>query len=433
MASNSDLSDLSLQDLITVIETVANIKLTTKRRAACPLHKGKDKSFSVFMGGRGPRWRCHSQCQMSGDAVEFVKQYDNASVADAFKEVRAILGIAGDWAGKERKRRLPPAPVSTNAPPVLWSERALSFCRACREALWAPVGREALDYLRGRGLSDELMWNAWLGYNPFSRKASRESWGLEPDGERRMFAWGHSIVIPWFVGPSIWRVRFRQMGEVDKGERYRQLAGCGNALYLADSLKPGRLAIMTEGEIDTLSIRKLAPPDVATVATGGVSNARRGMWISKLALCERVLLAFDDDTAGHLAASWWANVLPNAKRWLLPWGDANDYVRSGGDIMAWLAPAIPASPSVCQFSRKVDTDFDFDEGLYEAVEIAEALKSQQSLDLYLRYEDALMDKDVVAAVSVFEELRALRVTLDEWRKFEQAREFDELLRLREGW
>ena len=169
------------------------------------------------------------------------------------------------------------------------------------------------------------------------------------------------------------------------------------------------------------------------MATGGVSNARRGLWISKLALCERVLLAFDDDDAGHLAASWWANVLPNAKRWLLPWGDANDYVRSGGDIAAWLAPAMPASPSVCELSRKVNTDFDFDEGLVEATEIADKLGTDQALNLYLRYENALMNQDVIAAMHKLEELRALRATQREWRKFEEAREFEQLLRQREGW
>ena len=47
--------------------------------------------------------------------------------------------------------------------------------------------------------------------------------------------------------------------------------------------------------------------------------------------------------------------------------------------------------------------------------------SVRALNLYLRYEDALMDKDVVAAVSVLEELRALRDTMAEWQKLEEDR------------
>ena len=404
MASNSDLSDLTLEDLVKVVEGVGKITLTSTRRAPCPLHNGKDKSFSVFMGARGPRWRCHSLCQESGGAVEFVKQHENVSTGEAYKEVRSILGISNDWSGKEYKKKTPPAPISTNAPPVLWSERALAFCRACRDALWAPVGQEALDYLRGRGLSDDLIWDSWLGYNPYSRKASRESWGLEPDGNRQMFAWGHSIVIPWFIGPSIWRVRFRQMGEIEKGERYRQLAGCGNALYLSDTLKPGRLAVMTEGEIDTLSIRQHAPHNVATVATGGVSSARRSMWISKLALCSQVLLAFDDDKAGHQATEWWANVLPNAKRWLLPYGDANDYVRSGGDIAAWLAPVMSTNPPAHQPTNQGELD---DELLALVGELAGILDSEEALSLYLKFEQAFIGNDAISAHAALDQLRAL--------------------------
>lgn len=80
----------------------------------------------------------------------------------------------------------------------------------------------------------------------------------------------------------------------------------------------------------------------------------------------------------------------------------------------------PATPPV-----EVE-DFDFDEGFYEATEIAEALDSQaldsQALDLYLRFDDALIAQDAIAAISVLEELRALRDTMAEWRKMEEMEE-----------
>ncbi len=165
-------------------------------------------------------------------------------------------------------QRPPQAPAQLVEPPDEWKARALAFATACRNTLWSSAGQHALNYLRSRQLSDQTIWDAWLGYNPYPRRASREAWGLPPDGDRVMFAWGHAIVIPWFIGGQVWRVRFRRFGHnYEKGQRYKQLAGCGNVLYMADELKPGRNAIVVEGEIDALTLRQHAPKGMVAVAT----------------------------------------------------------------------------------------------------------------------------------------------------------------------
>ena len=171
------------------------------------------------------------------------------------------------------------------------------------------MGKPALDYLRRRGLSDETIRKAALGYHPGSWRAPANQWG-------RTTWLAQGIVIPWLIEGGIWRLTIRDERVTEGSKRYLQVKGGSNGLYLAQSLLFKRQAVvLTEGEFDALSIAQECGDLVAVVATGTTKGSHTPRWISLLAQQEQVLVAFDAERdKGDADAQWWIEHLGNAQR-----------------------------------------------------------------------------------------------------------------------
>lgn len=215
-----------------------------------------------------------------------------------------------------------------------WQAAADAFVWECVQAIDSPAGYAARQYLYGRGLTEAVVNAHELGYNPVYR---RETWG----GVQVHLPAG--IVVPHEIGGVLWKVNIRQGNPRYPEQRYIQAAGGANALYNADAIYPGCTVLITEGEIDCLSIYAGAIDSVmynhvVPVATGTNTGARLKRWVVRLSLAGRVLLAFDDDKAGEAAASWWQQVLGDKVQRLKPTRhDVNDMLRLGDDLNAWVS------------------------------------------------------------------------------------------------
>jgi 5S rRNA maturation endonuclease (ribonuclease M5) len=225
------------------------------------------------------------------------------------------------------------------APCGKWQTSAKAFVKYCQDTLWSEQGQDALDYLRGRGLKDETIKVAQLGYNPAKLRQSAEKWGLK---KHNILAQG--IVIPWFFGEAeIWRITIRDesLPEGSKEGRYKQVAGGSNGLYFGFLLSYDRPVIVVEGEIDALSIAQEAGHDVSVVATGSTEGSHTARWIAALAQKDLVLVAFDAEEKGDKAAQWWLDRLENAHRLRPWWKDANQMLQDGVDLLNdWILPRI---------------------------------------------------------------------------------------------
>jgi hypothetical protein len=96
---------------------------------------------------------------------------------------------------------------------------------------------------------------------------------------------------------------------------------------------------MVEGEIDALTIQQTAGDLVVAVATGSTAGSRQAKWLAQLAIAPLVLVAFDVDAnqAGDRAASWWLQVLDNARRWRPEtYKDVNAMHTAGLDVRKWV-------------------------------------------------------------------------------------------------
>ena len=301
----------------------------------CPFCGGRDR-FRVWPDSDRPGYWCRG-CGRHGNALQYLRDHDGLSFLEA------CASLYGDETDQSRRRRFIPshpelAPRNSGEEPnPFWQDAARVFCMHAVRLLWSPCGATALAYLRQRGLHDETIRRAALGYNPQAYYDAPGLWGF-PRWDRPLWL-AAGIVIPWVVKGSIWCVRFRSCND-DANFRYIQVRGGGNALYRAASVQADAPAVLVEGEFDALTIEQEAGDLVAVAANGSTNGGRRSRWIETLASASLVLLSHDADLAGDRAAAWWHKRLHNAQRWRPQWKDANTMLQEGADVRSWIASGL---------------------------------------------------------------------------------------------
>ncbi len=133
-------------------ESVQLKKAGTTLKGLCPFHAEKTPSFIVTPGRE--TWHCFG-CGEGGDIFSFVMKRDGVAFPEALRVLAAKAGVElDDRTRKEdaRKARLRE---------VL--ETSIAFYHT---VLQHRTGQAALDYLRGRGFTDETISTFQLGYAP---------------------------------------------------------------------------------------------------------------------------------------------------------------------------------------------------------------------------------------------------------------------------
>ncbi len=329
-------------DLLTLVEQDgfrAVRKLAMSRggqyNGPCPWCGGDDR-FRVQPNYGSYGWFACSQCGKKGNAVDYLM------IKRGFSKWEALTTVG--WIPKEASEKSEQSSIPQSAyqerpqwnePNQQWQEAAIDFCQMCKHTLWSKQGKAALDYLRQRGFTDATIKAASLGYHASESMGIARVWG-------RATKLPQGIVIPWFLSNALWRVTVRDEHVIGGPGRYKQLAGGSNGLYLADS--PKRLkkttVVLVEGEFDALSVIQQCRDLVAVVATGTTQGSHTPRWVSLLAQQERVLIAFDAENKGDIAAQWWLQRLANAERLRPWWSDANQMLQDGVDLRQWIAPAL---------------------------------------------------------------------------------------------
>lgn len=341
--------DQSHINIVQLIEQTVKLKRQGHEHyGPCPECGGTDRLFVIEKTGR---WACR-QCNIKGDAVNWVMRRDRVS----FVEACATLGIS--LQALPHASRTPRQPLVRKNQPAdsttlskqresaalddpEWRKAATRFAIGANEWLFLHAP-EKLAYLKARGFTEQTLINAWIGYNPASRK---QMWG---DTE----VWlPQGIVIPWWFGGSadgIMRVNIRQ-DNPGEGPKYIQAKGGANWLYNGNALNADSTAILLEGEFDALTIRQALPqPQYVGVATGSASGARLIKWIARLAQCRRVLIPADNDRAGNEAAAKWRMLLPENSRIIaVPQGkDVNEFYQAVFNMSSSAAPHNYASMQI---------------------------------------------------------------------------------------
>jgi len=142
-------------DVVEVVSQYVPLQRAGRRFSArCPFHQEKTPSF--FVDPERGFWKCFG-CGASGDIFSFVMQIEGLTFPEAAEKLAQRAGV--QWrvsAGAERAGQERRAVLQANAAAASWF----------RHKLFEPEGSHALEYLRGRGLTDQIIKDFMLGYAP---------------------------------------------------------------------------------------------------------------------------------------------------------------------------------------------------------------------------------------------------------------------------
>jgi len=290
-------------------------------------------------------------CGSNGDIVSFIEYVENRDFIDAC----GVLNI--DLNGSPvSKPRVKYHPNDDEAPADKWRPIAIEFAKECKAVLWSEQGKNALSWLRARGLSDDTINRAGLGYNPATRWDEKEDWAVEYRKDIKKVWVPRGIVIPWVVERQLWKISIRRpdpelQRDIERGiehpAKYVAIAGGSNGLYGVDTFNYERPTVVVEGEFDKLILSQVVGSNANVFATGSTAKGRGEKWALLIAQSPTVLIAYDADEGGKKAMKdYWLKYLPQSLPWQ-PWAkDINAMFLEGQDLKEWFQMGVElAQPS----------------------------------------------------------------------------------------
>ena len=310
-----------LRDRLPVSEIVGRrVRLQRKGRefqGLCPFHNEKTPSFTVN-DDKG-FYHCFG-CGAHGDVITFVIETEALSFPETVEKLAQMAGLdvpreKPEDRERQQKRRTLEDVVEAAC---LWYERNLRL----------PVGKEAMDYLKGRGLDEATLKRFRLGYAPNERSALKAHLSAEgyeetliveaglhkpaedtPDGKRGP--------IDYFRNRVIFPITDRRGRVIGFGGR---VMGDGQPKYLNSPDTPlfhkGRVlyglaqaresagkigsVLVTEGYMDVIGLA-MGGFDYAVAPLGTALTEDQIIQLWKLA--PEPVLCFDGDSAGQRAAA----------------------------------------------------------------------------------------------------------------------------------
>jgi DNA primase len=306
-----------LRSRLSITEVVARkVKLSRKGReqwGCCPFHNEKTPSFSV--SDEKGFFHCFG-CGAHGDVIGFVMRAQGLPFPEAVERLAAEAGMEVPKATPEERER---AKREASLYDVM--EAA---CQHFERSLQSPQGREALAYLKGRGLTDATIARFRLGYSPDDYNELKVAL-LSDSITKEMLIEAGLLIQPEDSGREPYsRFRGRVMFPItDKRGRVvafgGRIMGAGEPKYLNSPETPlfhkgrqlyalaqaregarasGRL-IAVEGYMDVIALHQAGLDQaVAPLGTALTEAQIEEMW----RLAPEPILCFDGDSAGQRAA-----------------------------------------------------------------------------------------------------------------------------------
>ena len=290
------------------------IRRGREHHGLCPFHKEKTPSFTVNED-KG-FYHCFG-CGKHGSAFDFVMETEGLSFPEAVER------LAGE-AGMELPARDPEARARDDERGALIPALAAA-CAFFERTLRMPEGRQALEYLRGRGLTDETITQFRLGYAPDRRDGLKAALLREGFTEERLVEAGLLIrpednaargTYDRFRGRVMFPIQDRRGRVIAFGGRIlgegepkylnspeTPLFHKGFTLYaLSQATGPAREAgeiVVVEGYMDVIALHQSGIRNaVAPLGTALTEDQIRLLW----RIAPEPILSFDGDPAGSRAA-----------------------------------------------------------------------------------------------------------------------------------
>jgi DNA primase len=297
---------LARSDVVELIERRVPLKRSgSEFQACCPFHDEKTPSFTV--SPKKQFYHCFG-CGAHGSAIGFLMQYEGLEFLDAIDELARAAGLEVPTSGKAQSRTEP---------------GLYDLLQSCSKFYIEELRKhpEAVEYLKGRGLSGEICREFDIGYAPGGwdgviKKFGTDNKRLELLKQAGMLSTGSNGQYDKFRNRIMFPIHDRR-GRViafggralsDDGPKYlnspettlyhkgRELYG----LYLARQ-RSGRLdhMIVVEGYMDVVALAQFGFKNV--VATSGTATTDSQVELLFRA-ADTLVFCFDGDKAGRKAA-----------------------------------------------------------------------------------------------------------------------------------
>lgn len=303
----------SAADIVEVISGYVALKKRGQNYwGCCPFHGEKTPSFSVNPSKN--MFYCFG-CHEGGDIFKFIMKSENCGFVDALKLLAKRYGIpvperqktAAEIKVEQRNARI----YDTNA-------MASRFFQAC--LLKTDYGKAALDYLKGRGITDDIINGFSIGYALDNYTALVSSLGKRGYTAQTLLEAGLAlrgrgiydkfrkrVMIPikdprgrivGFGGRVLddSTPKYLNTGETEWFNKRNLLFGFDLALK---EIRRQNKAIVVEGYMDAISLHAAGITNV--VASMGTAFAAEQAKLLKKA-AEEVIFCYDSDTAGRRAS-----------------------------------------------------------------------------------------------------------------------------------
>jgi DNA primase len=204
----------------------------------CPFHAEKTPSFSVHATRQF--FHCFG-CGESGDVFTFVQKVESITFPEAVRLIAQKLGVPMPKVSFSSPAEARDAQVRMALLDV--HVRAAAFFQEC---LRRPEGANAREYLKGRGLDEEMIGRFRIGYAPDSgfvlRDALRREFSEELLRESGLFSWKESssqLSAPSSQQKQVLRAaQDDNSGEGDRGEPKDNRAGGAESRELRAESSP---------------------------------------------------------------------------------------------------------------------------------------------------------------------------------------------------
>ena len=193
---------LARLDIVDIVD--ARVKLKKKGKnygACCPFHNEKTPSFSVSQEKQF--YHCFG-CGVHGNAIDFIMEFERLDFVEAIEELASFLGL--DVPREQRSGEISTAPRANSEQKRNLYDLMGGISNFYRSQLKISANKPAIDYLKNRGLSGEIVQKFCIGYVADEWDLVRKNFGQQKEAQDMLVTVGMLI-------------------ENDKGNRYDRFRG----------------------------------------------------------------------------------------------------------------------------------------------------------------------------------------------------------------
>ncbi|UYI47482.1 DNA primase [Vibrio natriegens] len=195
---------LARLDIVDIVD--ARVKLKKKGKnygACCPFHNEKTPSFSVSQEKQF--YHCFG-CGAHGNAIDFIMEFERLDFVEAIEELASYLGLDVPREQRSGGGQFKSGPQASSSEKRNLYDLMGSIAQFYRNQLKQPANKVAIEYLKDRGLSGEIVQKFGIGYVADEWDLVRKNFGQQKDAQDMLVSGGMLI-------------------ENDKGNRYDRFRG----------------------------------------------------------------------------------------------------------------------------------------------------------------------------------------------------------------